>query len=88
MLGFDRRRKLLSELVTTMCERNKVELFMSFNFLGFSKEVEHALDLKARTADPLERPLYSHICYAWFVKRGDYRKGEQTIQSRRDECRY
>lgn len=58
-----------------MCERNKVEMLMSFNFLGFSKEVERALDFKARTSDPLERPLYSHICYAWFVKRGDYRRG-------------
>jgi hypothetical protein len=75
-----RRGKLISELVTTMCERNKVEMLMSFNYLGFSKEVERALDFKARTSDPLERPLYSHICYAWFVKRGDYRRGTFSFQ--------
>lgn len=65
-----------------MCERNKVEMLMSFNFLGFSKEVERALDFKARTSDPLERPLYSHICYAWFVKRGDYRRGTGNFHLR------
>lgn len=70
-----RRRKLVSELVTTMCDRNQVEMLMRFNFVGCTHEVEAALGFKARNADPLQRPLYSQIMYSWYIKRGDYRNG-------------
>jgi nuclear pore complex protein Nup160 len=58
-----------------MCERNKVELMMSFNFVGLTGEVEEALGHHARTADPLLRPSYSQILYSWYIRRGDYREG-------------
>ncbi len=58
-----------------MCERNKVETLLSFNFVGFADDVEQALGFKARNADPLDRPVYAKIYYAWAVKKGDYRAG-------------
>lgn len=59
-----------------MCEGNRVELLMSFNFVEYFKLVQEALGFKARNADPLERPLYSHILYRWYIQRGSYRAGE------------
>lgn len=67
-----------------MCESNEVELLMSFNFVGFSDEVEDALSFKARNADPLKRPLYSQVLYSWYIQRGDYRQG-MLISSDTDE---
>jgi hypothetical protein len=70
-----RRDKSVPELVTVMCEANKVELLMSFNFVEYFKAVQMALAVKARNQDPLERPLYSHILHRWHIQRGNYRAG-------------
>lgn len=69
-----------------MCEENAVEKLMSFNFAGFSDEVEDALAFKARNVDPRVRPFYSRILYTWYVLRGDYRNGEFTSTTLVLEC--
>src|SRR5882762_8727467 len=71
-----RKRECVSELVYRMCEENAVEKLMTFNFAGFSDEVEDALAFKARNVDPRVRPFYSRILYTWYVLRGDYRNGK------------
>ncbi|CCA68133.1 hypothetical protein PIIN_02000 [Serendipita indica DSM 11827] len=76
------RTNSVTELVTKMCERNKVETLLSFNFVGFADDVEQALGFKARNADPLDRPVYSKIYYAWAVKKGDYRAAASTMYQR------
>lgn len=59
-----------------MCEANAVDRLMSLNFVGLPNEVENALSFKVRNADPLSRPLYPQVLYAWYVFRGDFRNGE------------
>jgi hypothetical protein len=58
-----------------MCKEDAVEKLVSFNFAGFTKEVEEALSFNARNADPRIRPFYSRILYTWYISRGDYRNG-------------
>ncbi|KAG8811352.1 hypothetical protein FRC17_002511, partial [Serendipita sp. 399] len=76
------RNSSVTDLITTMCERNKVEMLLSFNFVGFQDEVEAELSFKARTSNPLQRPVYSKIYYSWSIKRGDYRGAASTMYQR------
>lgn len=62
-----------------MCEANAVERLMSLNFVGLPNEVENALSFKVRNADPLSRPMYQQVLYAWYVFRGDFRNGEHHV---------
>lgn len=59
-----------------MCEANAVDRLLSLNFVGLPNEVETALAFKVRNADPLSRPMYPQVLYAWYVFRGDFRNGE------------
>jgi len=61
-----------------MCEANMVELLMSFNFVEYFKSVQAALAEKAKSSDPLEKPLYSHILHRWYIQRGNYRAGQYS----------
>lgn len=68
-----------------MCEANAVDKLLSLNFVGLPNEVENALAFKVRNADPLQRPMYHQILYAWYVFRGDFRNGgynDSSIYSR------
>ncbi|KDQ64994.1 hypothetical protein JAAARDRAFT_167821 [Jaapia argillacea MUCL 33604] len=75
-------RDCISQLVYRMCEENAVAQIMSFNFIGFSDEVEDALSFKARNADPRVRPFYSRILHTWYTSRGDYRSAALTMYQR------
>lgn len=63
-----------------MCEENAIEELVSFNFAGFSSEVDDALAFKVRNTDPRVRPFYSRILYTWYTKRGDHRSGNSIAQ--------
>ena len=62
-----------------MCEEHAVDRLMALNFSGLVDEVERCLSFKTRNADPLVRPFYSRILYAWHTARGDYRNGRYTL---------
>lgn len=70
------KRESVTQLVQAMCEANAVDRLMSLNFVGLPNEVENALSFKVRNADPLSRPMYPQVLYAWYVFRGDFRNGE------------
>ncbi|KAJ3566967.1 hypothetical protein NP233_g6671 [Leucocoprinus birnbaumii] len=69
------KRECVSQLTFQMCENDAVDILMSFDFAGISKEVEAALSFKARNAEPDSRPEYAHILYTWYVRRGNHRDG-------------
>jgi hypothetical protein len=73
--SISRKGDRVLRLVYSMCESDVVEKLMSYNFAGFSDEVQDALSFKARNVDPRSRPFYSRILYSWFISRGDYRNG-------------
>ena len=62
-----------------MCENEEVDRLMNLNFIGFQTDVEDTLAFKARNTDPLSRPNYAKILYAWHVFKGDYRSGKFEI---------
>lgn len=63
------------QLVESMCENNQVELLLRFNFVGFSNQLERALMSKLQSEDPLSKPDYAQILFAYYVQKGDYRNG-------------
>ncbi|KAF8574446.1 hypothetical protein K439DRAFT_1399027 [Ramaria rubella] len=73
------KREAVSQLVQAMCEANAVDRLMSLNFVGLPNEVENALSFKVRNADPLSRPMYPQVLYAWYVFRGDFRNAAATM---------
>ncbi|GJJ16272.1 hypothetical protein Clacol_010568 [Clathrus columnatus] len=74
-----RKREAISQLVQAMCEANAVDRLLSLNFVGLPNEVETALAFKVRNADPLSRPMYPQVLYAWYVFRGDFRNAAATM---------
>jgi len=65
--------------VQSMCEGNAVDRLLSLNFVGLPNEIEHALSFKVRNADPLSRPMYPQVLYAWYFFRGDFRNAAATM---------
>ncbi|KAG9053963.1 hypothetical protein FS842_006599 [Serendipita sp. 407] len=76
------RNTSVANLVTAMCERNKVEMLLGFDFVGFQDDVEEVLSFKARNAHPLQHPIYSKIYYSWSIKREDYRAAASMMYQR------
>lgn len=58
-----------------ICEGNAIDQLTTYNFAGFTDEVEATISFKARNVDPRIRPNYSRILYSWHTLRGDYRNG-------------
>ncbi|KDQ20617.1 hypothetical protein BOTBODRAFT_626620 [Botryobasidium botryosum FD-172 SS1] len=75
----DLKHEFIRHLVTIMCENEEVDQLMKLNFIGFQSEVEDTLAFKARNTDPLARPNYARILYAWHVFKGDYRSAGSTM---------
>ncbi|KIJ26033.1 hypothetical protein M422DRAFT_236708 [Sphaerobolus stellatus SS14] len=73
------KREAVSQLVQAMCEASAVDRLLSLNFVGLPNEVESALSFKVRNADPLHRPMYHQVLYAWYVFRGDLRNAAATM---------
>ncbi|KAH7103030.1 nucleoporin Nup120/160-domain-containing protein [Auriculariales sp. MPI-PUGE-AT-0066] len=73
------RRESVNHLVQAMCEADSIDRLLALNFMSFADDVEAALSFKARNAEPLSRPLYAHILYAWYTHRGDLRSAAQTM---------
>ncbi|KIK65722.1 hypothetical protein GYMLUDRAFT_158902 [Collybiopsis luxurians FD-317 M1] len=81
------KRENIGHLVYRMCEHDRVENLLSFNFAGYADDVEEALSFKARNEDPLSRPSYSRILYSWFLLRGDYRNAALIMYQRARKLR-
>ncbi|KAJ7590746.1 nucleoporin Nup120/160-domain-containing protein [Mycena floridula] len=72
----------LGALVYRLCEDNAIDQLTSFNFAGFSDEVEATIAFKARNVDPTVGTNYSRILYSWYTLRGDYRNAALAMYQR------
>lgn len=74
-----RKRDLLGQLISAMCEAHEVGRLVSLGFIGFQRDVEERLNFKARNSDPLRTPNYYKVLYSWHISRGDYRSAGEIM---------
>lgn len=56
-----------------MCENQSIGRLISFSFIDLAQKVESRLRFLAENSDPLKKPNYYEVLYAWYIARGDYR---------------
>ncbi|GAA5977403.1 hypothetical protein JCM11641_000087 [Rhodosporidiobolus odoratus] len=75
----------LAHFISIVCENGATSLLTSYSFAGLEADLERNLAFRARNSDPLARPNYYKVLYAYHVSKGDYRSAATTMyqQSRR-----
>lgn len=59
-----------------MCENGAASLLSTFSFAGLEADLERNLAFRARNSDPLAKPSYYKVLYAYHAAKGDFRSGE------------
>ncbi|GAA5890373.1 hypothetical protein JCM8208_002795 [Rhodotorula glutinis] len=63
----------LAHLISVVCENGAASLLTTYSFSGLEAELERNLSFRARNSDPLARPNYYKVLYAYHVAKGDFR---------------
>ncbi|KAH6587921.1 hypothetical protein BASA50_011013 [Batrachochytrium salamandrivorans] len=77
------QRDCLRTFVSALCSAKDIHgMCAKYSFGSLSSEVESTLEFKARTGNvSLSKtvPNYYHICYAFYIYRGDYRRAAKAM---------
>lgn len=65
----------LAHFISVVCENGAASLLTTFSFSGLEADLERNLAFRARNSDPLARPNYYRVLYAYHTAKGDYRSG-------------
>lgn len=65
----------LAHFISVVCETGAASLLCTFSFAGLEADLERNLAFRARNSDPLGKPNYYKVLYAYHVAKGDYRSG-------------
>ncbi|BGP21800.1 nuclear pore complex protein Nup160 [Rhodotorula toruloides] len=63
----------LAHFISVVCENGSAFLLTTFSFSGLEADLERNLAFRARNSDPLARPNYYRVLYAYHAAKGDYR---------------
>ncbi|BGP29003.1 hypothetical protein JCM10296v2_000739 [Rhodotorula toruloides] len=63
----------LAHFISVVCENGAASLLTTFSFSGLEADLERNLAFRARNSDPLARPNYYRVLYAYHTAKGDYR---------------
>ncbi|GAA5902615.1 hypothetical protein JCM5296_000723 [Sporobolomyces johnsonii] len=63
----------LAHFISLVCENGATSLLTTLPFVGLEADLERNLAFRARNSDPLARPDYYKVLYAYHVAKGDYR---------------
>ncbi|GAA6058592.1 hypothetical protein JCM10212_007031 [Sporobolomyces blumeae] len=79
------RTTCLAHFISLVCENGATSLLTTLSFVGLEADLERNLAFRARNSDPLARPDYHKVLYAWHVSKGDYRSAGTVMyqQARR-----
>lgn len=75
----DLREVCLQSLVTALCEAGAFSLLLRLHFLEWQPRVERVLSFKARNAEPLSKPNYFQVLYAYHASRGDHKSAAASM---------
>lgn len=81
----DFKKESVGRLVSVMTEQGAVSELLEFSFPGLQSQVETTLAFKARNCNPLERPNFWRVLYAYYIERGDLKTAGMVMyqQARR-----
>ncbi|GAA5862780.1 hypothetical protein JCM8547_006543 [Rhodosporidiobolus lusitaniae] len=63
----------LAHFISVVCDNGATALLTQYSFAGLEADLERNLAFRARNSDPLARPNYYKVLYAYHVSKGDYR---------------
>ncbi|BGP12916.1 hypothetical protein JCM10213_004335 [Rhodosporidiobolus nylandii] len=63
----------LAHFISIVCENGATALLTQYSFSGLEADLERNLAFRARNSDPLARPNYYKVLYAYHIAKGDYR---------------
>ncbi|GAA6035119.1 hypothetical protein JCM8097_006370 [Rhodosporidiobolus ruineniae] len=63
----------LAHFISVLCENGATALLTQYSFAGLEADLERNLAFRARNSDPLAKPNYYRVLYAYHVSKGDYR---------------
>ncbi|GAA5902148.1 hypothetical protein JCM6882_006713 [Rhodosporidiobolus microsporus] len=63
----------LAHFISVVCENGATALLTQYSFAGLEADLERNLAFRARNSDPLARPSYYKVLYAYHISKGDYR---------------
>ncbi|GAA5962589.1 hypothetical protein JCM21900_000955 [Sporobolomyces salmonicolor] len=75
----------LAHFISLVCENGATSLLTTLPFVGLEADLERNLAFRARNSDPLARPDYYKVLYAYHIAKGDYRSAGTVMyqQARR-----
>ncbi|GAA5980545.1 hypothetical protein JCM10908_001686 [Rhodotorula pacifica] len=67
------RTTCLAHFISIVCENGAASLLSTFSFAGLEADLERNLAFRARNSDPLAKPNYYKVLYAYHAAKGDFR---------------
>ncbi|GAA5878145.1 hypothetical protein JCM3774_004309 [Rhodotorula dairenensis] len=67
------RTTCLAHFISMVCENGAASLLSTFSFAGLEADLERNLAFRARNSDPLAKPNYYKVLYAYHAAKGDFR---------------
>lgn len=78
-LRFYSQMTCLAHFISVVCENGATALLTQYSFAGLEADLERNLAFRARNSDPLARPNYYKVLYAYHISKGDYRSGSSRL---------
>lgn len=75
----EKQENCISHFVTDLCENGKLDLLLSYPFIGFQDHVDKLLESKAKKFRLSEVPNYYHILYSFNIKCKNYSRAAYAM---------
>lgn len=68
----ERRRECLKHFVVVLTEQQQLKELCNYNYAGMEEEVEHVMEIRARSVDVFHKHCYYDLLYCYYTSREKY----------------